>query len=72
MLVEIAMFSYTRSDYGVTDPTNKAKSKICGVLVRTEIKGRIQCRELPLGAGSGEGCQWQVLPSPVQCDETTT
>ena len=34
--------------------------------------GRTQCRELPLYAGSGEGCQWQALPSPVQCEETTT
>ena len=23
-------------------------------------------------AGSGEGCQWQALPSPVQCEETAT
>ena len=36
------------------------------------IKGRTQCRELPLCAGSGEGCQWQALPSPVQCEETAT
>ena len=35
-------------------------------------KGRTQCRELPLCAGSREGCQWQVLPSPVQCEETAT
>jgi len=28
-------------------------------------KGCTQCRELPLCAGSGEGCQWQALPSPV-------
>ena len=34
--------------------------------------GRTQCRELPLCAGSGEGCQWQALPSPVQCEETAT
>ena len=27
--------------------------------------GRTQCRELPLCAGSGEGCQWQALPSLV-------
>jgi len=33
---------------------------------------RTQCRELPLCAGSGEGCQWQGLPSPVQCKETAT
>ena len=25
-------------------------------------KGHTQCRELPLCAGSGEGCQWQALP----------
>ena len=31
-----------------------------------------QCRELPLCAGSGEGCQWQALPSHVQCEETAT
>ena len=36
------------------------------------LKGRTQCRELPLCAGSGEGCQWQALPSPVQCEETAT
>ena len=36
------------------------------------FKGRTQCRELPLCAGSGEGCQWQALPSPVQCEETVT
>jgi len=35
------MFSYTGTDYGVTDPTNKAKSKICGVLVRSEIRRTI-------------------------------
>ena len=34
--------------------------------------GRTQCRELPLCAESREGCQWQALPSPVQCEETTT
>ena len=31
-----------------------------------------QCRELPLCAGSGKGCQWQALPSPMQCEETAT
>ena len=36
------------------------------------LKGRTQCRELPLCAGSGEGGQWQALPSPVQCEETAT
>ena len=36
------------------------------------IKGHTQCRELALCAGSGEGCQWQALPSPVQCEETAT
>ena len=35
-------------------------------------KGCTQCRELLFCAGSGEGCQWQALPSPVQCEETTT
>ena len=35
-------------------------------------KGRTQCRELPLCAGSGEECLWQALPSPVQCEKTTT
>ena len=35
-------------------------------------KGRTQCRELPLCAGSGDGCLWQALPSPVQCEETAT
>ncbi|XP_066364735.1 uncharacterized protein [Miscanthus floridulus] len=34
--------------------------------------GRTPCRELPLCAGSGEGYQWQALPSPVQCEETAT
>ena len=38
----------------------------------TLFKRRTQCRELPLCAGSGEGCQWQALPSPVQCEETAT
>jgi len=37
-----------------------------------KTKGRTQCRELPLCAGSGKGCQWQALPSPVQCEETVT
>ena len=35
-------------------------------------KKRTQCRELPLCAESGEGYQWQTLPSPVQCEETAT
>ena len=35
-------------------------------------KGRTQCRELSLCAGFEEGCQWQALPSPVQCEETAT
>ena len=35
-------------------------------------KGCTQCRELPLCAGSGERCQWQALPSPVQCEKTAT
>ncbi|XP_066337838.1 uncharacterized protein [Miscanthus floridulus] len=35
-------------------------------------QGRTQCRELPQCAGSREGCQWQALPSPVQCEETAT
>ena len=35
-------------------------------------QGRTQCRELPLCARSGEGCQWQAIPSPVQCEETAT
>ena len=39
-------------------------------MVHGFFKGRTQCRELPLCAGSGEGCQWQALPSPVQCEET--
>ena len=42
---------------------------------RTQImhsNGRTQCRELPLCMGSGEGCQWQALPSLVQCEETAT
>jgi hypothetical protein len=34
------------------------------------LQGRTQCRELPLCVGSREGCQWQALPSPVQCEET--
>ena len=36
------------------------------------FKRRTQCRELPLCAGSGEECQWQALPLPVQCEETAT
>ena len=35
-------------------------------------KGRTQCRELQLCAGSGEGYQWQALPSPMQYEETAT
>jgi len=34
------------------------------------LKERTQCRELPLCAGSGEGCQCQALPSSVQCERT--
>ena len=26
----------------------------------------------PALCGFGEGCQWQALPSPAQCEETTT
>ena len=37
-----------------------------------KYKERTQRRELPLCAGSGEGCQWQALPSPMQCEETAT
>jgi len=47
-------------------------TRICWIHICTKKKGRTQCRELPLCAGSREGCQWQVLPSPVQCEETTT
>ena len=47
-----------------------------GLPINSEIlmkkKGRTQCRELPLYAGSGEGCQWLALPSPEQCEETAT
>ena len=43
----------------------------CG-WVHDFCKGRTQCRELPLCAGSREGCQWQALPLPVQCEETAT
>ena len=39
---------------------------------RQKEKGCTQCRELPLCAGFGEGCQWQALPSPVQCEKTAT
>ena len=35
-------------------------------------KKGVPSAELPLCAGSGEGCQWQALPSPVQCEETAT
>ncbi|CAM0876581.1 unnamed protein product [Alopecurus aequalis] len=31
---------------------------------RFYIPGRTQCIELPHCTGSGEGCQWQALPSP--------
>ena len=55
---------------------NQCKSlelKTVNAVVLEENKiGRTQCRELPLCAGSGEGCQWQTLPSPVQCEETMT
>ena len=43
---------------------------ICHILLM--FKERTQCRELPLRAGSREGCQWSALPSPVQCEETAT
>ena len=43
-----------------------------GKHLKIEEIGRTQCRELPLCAGSGEGCQWQALPSPVQCEEIAT
>ena len=36
------------------------------------VKGHTQCRELLLCTGSREGCQWQALPSRVQCEETAT
>ena len=42
------------------------------IFVLSKKKGRTQCRELPLCAVSGEGCQWQALPSHVQCEETAT
>jgi len=45
--------------------TQQGNSALC-------LKGRTQCRELPLCAGSREECQWQALPSLVQCEETTT
>jgi hypothetical protein len=41
-----------------------APNKI-GPIELSPIKGHTQCREL-LCAGSGEGCQWQALSSPVQ------
>ncbi|XP_066306210.1 uncharacterized protein [Miscanthus floridulus] len=47
--------------------------KEAGNTMKVRIKkGRTHCRELPLCAGSGEGCQWQALPTPVQCQETAT
>ena len=53
--------------YFFTDTFNTMKSE-----TRRNKKGRTQYRELPLCAGSGKGCQWQALPSPVQCEKTTT
>jgi len=47
-------------------------SSCVGSMYSKMEKGRTQCRELPLCAGSREGCQWQALPSPVQCEETVT
>ena len=41
-------------------------------LLGLKKRGRTQCRELPLCAVSGEGCQWQALPSLVQCEDTAT
>ena len=31
-----------------------------------------KAQRAPARPGSGEGCQWQALPSPVQCEETAT
>ena len=42
------------------------------IFASVSLQGRTQCRELPLCAESGEGCQWQALLSPVQCEETVT
>ena len=50
---------------------NDTPTKVNGPPVHF-TKVRTQCRELPLCVGSGEGCQWQALPSPVQCEETAT
>ena len=46
------------------------KSSLWMIIVHISKKGRTQCKELPHCAGSGEGCQWQALPSHVQCEET--
>ena len=47
-------------------------SSLILLLKNVFTKGRTQCRELPLYAGSGKECQWQALPSLVQCEETAT
>ncbi|XP_066366605.1 uncharacterized protein [Miscanthus floridulus] len=52
--------------------TQKQPERQARFEIRDQATGRTQCRELPLCAGSGEGCQWQALPSPVQCEETAT
>ncbi|XP_066348278.1 uracil-DNA glycosylase, mitochondrial-like isoform X4 [Miscanthus floridulus] len=69
------IFKELEKDLGCTVPShgNLERWAVQGVLMlNTVLTGRTQCRELPLYAGSGEGCQWQALPSPVQREETAT
>ena len=43
-----------------------------GSMLYNNKKWHTQCRKLLLCAESREGCQWQALPLPVQCEETAT
>ena len=73
---KISKYNSTKvNEQYVNNHNGKAKLVIIDLLASKlplTNKGRTQCRELPLCAGSGEGCQWQALPSPVQCKETAT
>jgi len=70
---QIASFLSTSSAYKIwEDHENYSKSCAHRSMSSILTTGRTQCRELPLCVGSREGCQWQALPSPVQCEETVT
>ena len=57
---------------GAKELTSAIQQNIIILFTLASSIGRTQCRELLLCAGSGEGCQWQALPSPMQCEETAT